>query len=170
MPRECVVAVYDSYIRAKAALSALEGSELPPDRVSFVLRDVERETSHPEAIQYGDRAERDGTKGAAGGGLVGLLLGLPVLLIPGIGPLLIAGPIATGLTGAIVGGFLGVMAGWGVHPDHIQEYEDRIRNGAVLIVVDGSPDEVAEAKRILDETEVESIALHAETSADDVDP
>jgi hypothetical protein len=116
-------------------------------------------------MSRGDISERTAIGGAALGGLMGFLLASPLLMIPGLGPVLIAGPIAAGMTGAIVGGFLGGMAGWGVHADRIQEYEEKVRAGSALVVVSGEPDDVATAKQILEETEAQEVHLHA-TSAD----
>lgn len=172
MDRQCVVAVYDSFDKAKSAIIALEASSFPSDQVSLVSQNVEREVPGDveEEMQFGDESERDAAKGAGVGGLIGALLGAPLLAVPGIGPLLAAGPIATGLTGAIVGGFLGSMAGWGVHKDRVKEYERQVQEGAVLVVATGDPLEVANAREILDDTGATAVDLHAQTSADDVQP
>lgn len=170
MPSQCVVAVYDSFPLASSAIHALENSEFPADQVSLVTHDVEKEVPRTEPMQYGDDTHRDAAKGAGVGGLLGLLLGAPLLAIPGIGPMLIAGPLAVGMTGAIVGGFLGSMVGWGVHADHVAEYEKKVREGALLVVASGDPDDVALAQRVLQATDARSVDLHAKTSADEVSP
>lgn len=100
--------------------------------------------------------------------MIGLLLGAPLLTIPGVGPILLAGPIAMGLTGAVVGEFLGSMAGWGVHKDDVAHCEQEVKDGALLIVASGSPDEVATAQPILRETHVRKFDLLVRTSADEV--
>lgn len=164
MYQQCVVAIYDSLDKAKRAVEALEHAPFPADQVSLVTHSIRREVPDGSPLQYGDKTERNALKGAGIGGLVGLLLGAPILAIPATGPVLIAGPLATGITGAIVGGFLGSMSGWGVHPNHIREYQQLIREGAVLVVANGDPREVAEAKRILDETDATEVHLHAAAS------
>jgi hypothetical protein len=170
MDTQCVAAVYWSFDDAKRAMIALERANFPLEKVSLVTHSVKGQVSDEGALQFGDQTERKAVKGAGVGGLVGALLGAPLLAVPGVGPLLLAGPIATGLTGAIVGGFLGSMIGWGVHDDHVREYEAKVRDGAVLVVVNGDPKHVAAAKRVLDDTAPAELRVHAETSEDDIEP
>jgi hypothetical protein len=87
-------------------------------------------------------------------------------MIPGVGPLLVAGPLAAGLTGGILGGFLGAMRGWGAHADRVQQYESQVRQGKLLVVANGDPKQTIEAQRVLMETHAEDVHLHARTSAD----
>ncbi len=166
MSNHCVVAIFDSLREAGEAVHALERSDFPSDQVSLVSHNVSEEVPQEELLQAGDATETDAAKGAGLGGLFGLLVGTPLLTIPAVGPVLIAGPLATGLTGAIVGGFLGAMAGWGVHDDHVKEYEERVKQGKLLVVASGDPQELAEALRILRDLSPEEIRFHAPTSAD----
>lgn len=168
MSHECVVAVYDSFEKAKEGVQALEKSDFPSDQVSFVTRSLNDELPDEDALEYGDETERKAAKGASLGGLIGLLLGSPLLTVAGIGSLLIAGPVAMGLAGAIVGGFLGAMGGWGVHTDHIRRYEKQVSDGSLLVIAHGDPLQAAEAMSALQETAAEEVHLHAETSADSV--
>ncbi len=170
MSRQCVVAVYDTFEAAQAAIHSLDESHFPSNQVSLVSNSVKQEVASTTAMQYGDEANHDAVVGAGMGGLLGLLLGTPLLTIPGFGVMLIAGPLAAGLTGAIVGGFLGSLVGWGVHEDHVAEYEEAVKKGAFLVVADGNPLEVDEAKQVLSHTDARSVTLHAQTSADLVDP
>jgi len=164
MFNECVVAVYNALDEAKLAVQKLEDADFPHHHVSLVTNSVHRQVDDESTLQYGDASERNAVKGAGFGGLFGLLLGAPLLAIPGLGAVLLAGPLAAGITGAIVGGFLGSMSGWGVHPDHVREYEHRVRAGAILVVVNGTPQEIAEAQRILQDTHAEEVVLHAQAS------
>ena len=166
MFHECVVAVYKSLDEAKAAVQKLEEAHFRHDQVSLVTHSVrgQIEGDDERTLQFGDNSERNAVKGAGIGGLFGLLLGAPLLAIPGLGAVLLAGPLAAGITGAIVGGFLGSMSGWGVHPNHIREYEQRVRAGAILVVVNGTPQEIAEAQRLLQDTHAEEVVLHAQAS------
>ena len=168
MSRDCVVAVYESFEHAKEAVHALEAAEFPSEGISLVVNDVEAEVPNTKPMQYGDDTPKDVAKGAGTGGALGLLVGATMLAIPGIGPIFIAGPLAVGLTGTVVGGFLGAMTGWGVHEDHVAAYEDRVREGAFLVVASGNPDETADAQRVLRDTDAESVDLHARTSAAEV--
>jgi hypothetical protein len=131
-----------------------------------VTHRVRDELKDPAAVKSGDESEKSAAAGAATGGLMGALLATPLLLIPGVGPVLLAGPISAGLTGAIVGGFLGSMAGWGVHEDQIGRYQEMVNEGKYLIVASGDPQEVAAATEALQATNPDHLHVHAQTSAD----
>jgi hypothetical protein len=148
--------------QARTAIRELEEARIPPNQVSLASYHVPRDKN----LKYGDNTEQNAARGAGVGGLVGLLVGAPLLAIPGIGPVLLAGPLATGMTGAIVGGFLGSMIGWGVHSDHIREYEDLVKQGALLVVVNGDPIQLAAASRILEATDATQVRVHAKESSD----
>jgi len=166
MDQQCVVGVFDSLSTTRSILEKLEQAGYSDAQVSLVTSSVENQVKDEEMLEYGDKSGVKAAKGAGMGGLVGLLLGSPLLLIPGVGPLLIAGPLAMGLTGGIVGGFMGAMAGWGVEPDNLAKYEQKVQDGAVLIVVQGAPDEVARAHGILSEEPTAEVFLHAKSSTD----
>lgn len=122
----------------------------------------------------GANAEESGlgantAKGAAAGGVAGLLLGLAALAIPGIGPILAAGPIAAALAGAGVGaaagGMLGALADMGVPGHEAQYYEEAIRLGGTLLIVRGDKDQAEDAQSVLDrhgalEVEASELASH----------
>jgi hypothetical protein len=166
---QCVVATYDLQEKAEEALQILSDAGVPHEHVSLIAQQVKGAGAEAASLQMGDRTEAVAAKGAGIGGLVGLLLGAPLLAIPGVGLVLAAGPIAMGLTGALVGGFLGAMQGWGVEPDHIDAYEERVRAGKTLVIVTGAPRDVAQAVRLLQTTDALSVETHAESPSDDVE-
>lgn len=163
--QQCVVGVYKTFDEARYAIDSLEAAKYPPAQVSLVTHNV-REEAPVEELQYGDKAEANATRGAGLGGLVGALLGAPLLTIPGLGVVVAAGPIGTALAGAIVGGLLGGFSGWGIHEDHAREYEVHVQQGDWLVVADGDPGEVAAAQAILEATNAERVDLHARNSSD----
>ncbi|MCA9225540.1 MAG: hypothetical protein KDA47_08005, partial [Planctomycetales bacterium] len=101
--QQCVVGVYKTFDEARYAIDSLEAAKYPPAQVSLVTHNVQEEAP-VEELQYGDKAEANAARGAGLGGLVGALLGAPLLTIPGLGVVVAAGPIGTALAGAIVGG------------------------------------------------------------------
>ncbi len=173
MNQQSVVAVYESFEKAKQGLQALEEADFPRDQVSLALPDQQADLSKyqdAKSLQLGDQSESQAAKGAGAGGLIGLLLATPIVIASGgLGAVLLAGPMAMGLTGAVVGGLVGAMKGWGIHDDHIQRYEQRVADGSALILAHGNPQQVAQAEEILQGTEPQELTLHAETSADHVD-
>ncbi len=110
-----------------------------------------------------------GAKGGAWfGGLFGVLVGARFLWIPGVGPLLVAGPLAAVLlggvegavAGAAFGGLLGGLAGWGVSKKHILKYEEQLKAGNYLVVAHGDGEEIDDARSIMDATETTDLDVH----------
>src|SRR5690606_27549025 len=73
------------------------------------------------------------------GGTAGLVAGMASLAIPGLGPIIAAGPIAAALTGAgvgaVAGGIIGALTNLGVHEDDAHYYAESVRRGGALVLV-----------------------------------
>jgi hypothetical protein len=118
----------------------------------------------------GDRMKYWGKTGAFWGGLWGLLFGSAIFAIPGIGPILVAGPLAAwivaGLEGAVVVGGLGAVGGGlasiGVPKDSIVEYELALKTDKYLLIVHGAPENVNKAKQIIDAGKNCACRVHGE--------
>jgi hypothetical protein len=103
------------------------------------------------------------------GGTVGLLAGLGALAIPGVGPLIAAGPIMGALAGlgagGAVGGLVGALVGLGIPEYEAKRYEGRVKDGGILVSVHcDSSDEVSRAKDILKQAGGEDVASAGEKS------
>jgi hypothetical protein len=125
----------------------------------------EKNTKAPEGVTTGVVA------GGIAGGVLGWLVGIGALAIPGLGPLIAAGPIVAALAGAgamgTVGGFVGALAGMGIPEYEAKRYEGRIRDGGVLVSVHcDSSDWVKRAKEILEQTGGQDIASESEKAGD----
>jgi len=164
MSEQCVVAVYGNVSQAKSAVAALTSEGLPQSMISLATKTLKPEPEVREALESGDESAKDAAIGAGAGSLVGVLTGAVVSSVAGAGVFLLAGPVvaAAGIAGLIVG----AMVGWGVHTDHIHEYDEKIKQGKTLLLAHGDPLEVAKAERVLRQTSPEHLHLHAETSAD----
>jgi hypothetical protein len=104
------------------------------------------------------------------GGVLGWLAGIGTLAIPGVGPLIAAGPIVAALAGAgvggAVGGFAGALVGVGIPEYEAKRYEGRIAKGGILLSVHcNTSEEIDRAKRILERTGAEDISTTTESSA-----
>jgi hypothetical protein len=159
--QECVVGIFDQFEDARDAVLALNQAGFAPDRISLVAAGIDGRPEVQEALQYGDQTTINAAKGAGIGGLAGLVVGGAALTASGLGPIFAAGYIATTLTGAIAGAFLGAMSGWGVHEDHIADYEEMVRQGKTLVMFYGDPLQTAEAERILQRCRAGDVRLHA---------
>jgi len=166
MNEECVVGVYESLKKAEQAVRILRRGDFPWEQVSLVSSGLADKPEVAQVLEMGDDSIRDAAIGAGLGGVVGVLAGLGAVAVCGVGAIFMFGPVAAGLTAATVGAFLGGLAGWGVHRRDIEHYEQCIKNGSVLVVANGSPLELVDAKRILQETDAAEVRMHARTSSE----
>jgi hypothetical protein len=125
----------------------------------------EKNTKAPEGVTGGVVA------GGITGGVLGLLTGIGALAIPGLGPLIAAGPIVAALAGAgavgTLGGIVGALVGLGIPEYEAKRYEGRIRDGGVLVSVHcDNEDWVKRAKDVLRETGGQDIASAGEVRGD----
>src|SRR4051794_26454775 len=125
----------------------------------------ERNTKAPEGTTGGV------VSGGIAGGVLGWLTGIGALAIPGLGPLIAAGPIVAALAGAgalgAVGGMIGALAGMGIPEYEAKRYEGRIREGGVLLSVHcDSEDWVRRAKDVLHSTGAQDVASAGEERGD----
>ena len=146
--RRTVVGVFDGPNHAERALNELKDSGFTPEQVSVVARD-NRETREM-AERTGMGGEGTGTGAFLGGitgGILGWLVGIGALAIPGIGPIVAAGALATTLggaaLGAVAGGLIGALTDMGVPEEHARGYEENVRQGSILLTVSANSDQQA---------------------------
>lgn len=155
--------------RTETILVQLEQSGFSRNDISVLMADkhgtrdfaLEHHTKTPEGAVAGA-----GT-GVVVGGIVGWLAGIGSLAVPGLGPLIAAGPIMGMLTGAAVlgtiGGVAGALIGLGVPEFEARKYEGKVRTGSALIAIHTETnDEVARAKQIFQENGAEDITTGSE--------
>ena len=105
--------------------------------------------------------------GAALGGSLGWLAALSALAIPGLGALLIAGPLLGAFAGAAAGGAVGVLVGVGIPEDEAKLHEERLKKGGVLVSVHAATrEEVDRARNIFQKTGATDIAATHETKSE----
>lgn len=165
--------VFLDRVRAEEAINDLEKAGYNPKDMSIMVKDLEaaREVADTTGVNVAEGMVSGATTGGMLGGVAGLLIGLGAIAIPGVGALLIGGPIATALgltgaaattvsgaiTGALAGGLVGVLVGLGVPEETARVYEDRIRDGGVLLAVPEADGDTSETRRILEEHGAEQI-------------
>lgn len=163
-----LIAYIDDEDKAQAALRELLGNDYPMDRVSLLGR-ASSSGDDPLGVYYGSMGSRMkgwGKLGAFWGGVWGLLSGaLGIFLLPGLGPVLAAGPLLESLTGAGAGAAVGggAMAGagglsyftvaihrMGIPEAEIERIEQHIERGGYLLMLLAPEDEISNWGRILD--------------------
>jgi len=157
---DAVVWVHDSHADAEAGVKQLERGGFDMSKLSIIGKDYHTEEHVVGYYNTGDRMKVWGKFGAFWGGFWGLLTGSALFVVPGLGPLVVFGPlvgwIVGALEGAVVAGGFGVVGAalfsLGIPKDSVLLYETALRANKFLIVANGTSEELASAKRILGAT------------------
>ena len=163
-----VVGIYNSHTEAEAAVKELQRSGFDMQKLSIVGKDYHTEEHVIGFYNAGDRMKFWGKLGAFWGGFWGLLFGSALFFIPGIGPVVVFGPLVSWIVGAlegavVVGGLSALGAGLystGIPKDSMVEYETALKSDKFLVIAHGTADEVATAKSILETTGAAQVAAH----------
>ena len=166
MNHKSVYAIATSESQASLIVDNLTRAGFSSNDISALFPD--KETSHEFSHEKNTKAPEGAMTGAATGGVIGgtlgLLAGIGALAIPGVGPLIAAGPLLAALSGvaagATVGGIAGGLIGLGIPEIEAKRYENRISGGNVLISVHAETgEEVDLAKKVLEEAGAEDISV-----------
>ena len=168
-----VVAIYNSHTEAEASIKELQRSGFDMKKLSIVGKDYHTEEHVVGYYNAGDRMKVWGKLGAFWGGFWGLLFGSAFFRIPGIGPLIVFGPLVGWIVGAlegavVVGGLSALGSGLysiGIPKDSIMQYETALKSDKFLVIAHGTADEVTKAKSILETTGAARVAAHPGVSA-----
>jgi uncharacterized membrane protein len=166
-----VVAVYDTHTQAEQAVKELQQAGIDMKSLSIAGRDTHTDEHVVGYYNAGDRMKYWGKVGAFWGGFWGLLFGSALFAIPGIGPVLVAGPlvawIVAGLEGAVVvGGVSAVGAGLvsiGIPKDSVLKYDLALKTDKYLLIVHGTPEAVEKARSIISNTKPSFHEVHSGT-------
>lgn len=129
--------VYDTYAQAERAVMDLEAAGVPSSDISLVANKyVSEEYEHVDDVSA--TAAGAGIGGVVGGG-AGLLAGLGLLAIPGLGPVVAAGWLASTAVGAVAGGaaggLIGALVDVGTSEEDAHVYSEAVRRGGTLVTV-----------------------------------
>jgi hypothetical protein len=169
------VAVYGIYATpatAEAAVDHLLARGFTNAAISVLLPDDEstRAFAHEKATKAPEGTATGATTGGVVGGTLGLLAGIGALAIPGVGPLIAAGPIMATLAGVgvggAVGGLVGALVGMGIPEYEAKRYEGAVKNGGTLLSVHcDTSEQVDTAKQSLKDTGAKDISSSSEASS-----
>ena len=173
MANTAVFGIYPTYQLAESAVSALKSEGFRATDISVLVPENvgSKDLAHLRATKAPEGASAGAGSGAVIGGTLGWLVGIGALAIPGIGPLVAAGPIVAALAGAgavgAIGGITGALVGMGIPEYEAKRFEGRVRKGGILLSVHADDASWTDrAKKILVRTGAEDVASTGEVKGD----
>ena len=159
-----VAGLFASRDAAERAIQGLRTAGFDAQRVSVMARDPERarDVAEETGAEVATGAATGAGLGALLGGAAGWLVGIGALAIPGVGPIIAAGPIAAALgvagttaaagagVGLVAGGLVGALTGWGFSEAEARAYEQGVERGDILLAVEVPDDDSARAEGIFE--------------------
>jgi hypothetical protein len=168
-----VFGLYPDRVSVEEAVDALRAAGFRSTDISVLFQENQgtKDFAHEKNTKAPEGAATGGILGGISGGVLGWLTGIGALAIPGLGPLIAAGPIVAALAGVgamgAVGGMIGALAGMGVPEYEAKRYEGRIKQGGILMSVHcDNADWIKRARDLLRQTGAESVDYTGESSGD----
>ena len=166
--KKTVIGVYDNYDDVTETIEALDSAGIDKELISVIGKGNEKIRNRFEYYKHSQDAAFWGEQGAFWGAIMGFLLGGFLSWIPGVGPVIAAGPLMNSLAGLAAGAVLGgslsalaaVLVDWGVTEAEALRYEDLVKQGKFLVVVHGPEEIVKKAQDILNVHPNMEVKLH----------
>jgi hypothetical protein len=156
VPGETVVGLFADQPAAERGIEGLKVAGFSEQQIGVAVRDQQQQKDLTEGTgaQTAEGAATGAVSGGVLGGVVGLLAGVGALVIPGIGPIIAGGALASTLAGAGIGaaagGIIGALAGMGVPEEDARHFERGFQQGAVLVTVQAGGDAVRARQALLE--------------------
>jgi len=168
--KQAVIGLVPTTMQADALMVLLRATGIKDSDISVVMPDfiASRDLGHEKHSKAPEGASAGAGTGLVIGGALGWLAGMGAVSLPGLGPLLAAGPILAALSGAAVGGaaggLIGTLIGLGIPEYEARQYEGKLRDGNILVSVHTEDYQTAKAVReILKAGGVQDATCTAET-------
>jgi len=163
------VSIFNNHSEAEDAIKELQKAGFDMKKLSVVGKDYQTDEHVVGYYNTGDRVKYWGKLGAFWGGLWGFLFGSAFFFVPGIGPLVVGGPMVMWIIGAlegaaIMGGlsaFGAALYSMGVPKDSILKYENSLKADKFLLIAHGTEEEVVRAKKILETANGVDTMIHS---------
>jgi hypothetical protein len=168
-----VFGIYRNRLDVEQAVDALRAQGFRSTDISVLFPENEgtKDFAHEKATKAPEGTATGAGAGAVVGGTLGWLAGIGALAIPGVGPLIAAGPIVAALTGVGVGGAIGgisgALIGMGIPEYEAKRYEGRVKEGGILLSVHSdNSDWKRKAKDVLERTGADDVSSTGEEKGD----
>ncbi|SEO79507.1 hypothetical protein [Propionispora vibrioides] len=152
-----VVGVFKSRSSAEQAAQQLRQQGFTTEEINLVSKKQEGEG---KTEYYNDDITDGALTGGTIGGIGGLLLGAGAMAIPGIGPVIAAGPIAAAISGVVAGGIAGGLIDWGIPAEASHRYEESVAQGNTLAVIRADAAKVNAAAQVLRQNGASEVESH----------
>lgn len=164
----CAVGLFQTHDDAERAVKELQHADFDMKKLSIVGKDYHTEEKVIGYYNTGDRVATWGRFGLFWGWIWGIVFGSAFFIIPGVGPIMVGGPLVAWLLGALetaamTGGVTalgGALASIGIPRDSVLRYETGIKANRFLLLVHGDSKEVERAKTILARNNAEDASVH----------
>ncbi|MEC5160692.1 MULTISPECIES: hypothetical protein [unclassified Janthinobacterium] len=167
-----VYCIAQDHPHAEIIVNNLKSAGFSSNDISVLFPDKSgtRDFAHEQNTKMPEGAASGGVAGMGAGAILGWLAGIGSLAIPGVGPFIAAGPIMAALGGAALGGatggIIGGLVGMGIPELEAKQYDNKVRNGNVLISVHAeNGDQIKVAKEIFERANAEDIKSTSEAHA-----
>lgn len=173
MANKAVFGLYNTRRQVENAVDELKAQGFRNTDISVLFSENvgTKDFAHEKGTKAPEGMATGATSGAIVGGTLGWLAGIGALAVPGVGPLIAAGPIIAALTGVgvggAVGGIAGALVGLGIPEYEAKRYEGRIKSGNILLSVHADDSKWTDkAEKILRNTGAEDISSTSEAKGD----
>lgn len=161
MKQKMVLGIFQSKADANNTVLDLRDKGYEEEKISIITRDTKH--VHSLSSNSGSNVTTDAATGGMIGALAGLLIGVAAIAIPGLGGILVGGPVAailgltsltgtaasSAITGALVGSLAGGLIGIGLPEGDATQYESSIKEGGTLVIVPLTNEADQEAKSVM---------------------
>lgn len=158
--KKTVIGIFNSHSAAEKAVNDLRQRGFTSEEINI----VSKEGSERSTGVYEDDVTDGALTGGTLGGIGGLILGAGALAIPGVGPIVAAGPIAAALSGAVAGGIAGGLIDWGIPAEASHRYEQSVARGGILAAIQTTQGKVNVAAQILRQHGATDVETHNKKS------
>lgn len=168
-----IIGVFNSRTDAERAIGALREHNIADADISYVGGSGDDTVIHNAD---GTTMAEGASSGAVTGGVIGAIAGLVVAngILPGLGTLFVAGPIATALgltgavattaagalTGAAAGGLIGALTGLGVTEEEAHTYEERVKSGGILVAASIGENDESEVRHVFEKNGADEVRIY----------
>jgi uncharacterized membrane protein len=167
---DSVVAIYEKHEQAEQAVRDLDLAGIDMQNLSIAAKGTHTEEEVVGYYNASDRMRYWGKRGAFWGAIWGLIFDTALFAIPGIGPVLLAGPLVSWIVAVLEGAFvfgglsaLGAgLVSIGIPKDSVIRYETALKTDKFLLIVHGTPETAKRAANVIENTRHESFVLHSD--------